>query len=443
MNALTDTDELLDTEVPYLGYAYSYPHKLAYRALSPAVPLRNAWRHQGQSALFLYLHVPFCEYRCGFCNLFTLANSEAGWTNQYLDQLQREANQVLQCLEQPSFARVAIGGGTPTFLSEPQLAKLLDTASKMLAGDAATVPASCEASPATLTAAKADLLRAWGVDRLSLGVQSFDDKEVGMLGRPQRAADVDQAIAVVRDARFPILNLDLIYGGAGQSEKAWLENVKRAVSYQPEEIYLYPLYVREFTGLARVAALASDDRLARYRSARDLLLEQGYQQVSMRMFQRAASHSQTGPAYCCQTDGMVGLGCGARSYTSELHYSTEFAVGKNGVRSILGDYLTRDASSFSEARHGYILGLEERQRRYVIQSLLQAAGLDLADYATTFGEQLWTQLGQLEQLLDRQWATVVEGQLRLTPAGMERSDVIGPWLYSDAVRRLMEESECH
>src|SRR5690606_10216074 len=157
--------------------------------------------------------------------------------------------------------------------------------------------------------------------------------------RPQRLSDVDRAIEIAHQHDFPVLNLDLIYGSVGQSLASWLATVDRAIGYAPEEIYLYPLYVRDLTGLGRTGHHANDDRLDHYRTGRDRLLEAGYEQISMRMFRRPLSQAPPNANYNCQSDGMVGIGCGARSYTRELHYSSEFAVGRTGVRSILNDYL--------------------------------------------------------------------------------------------------------
>jgi coproporphyrinogen III oxidase-like Fe-S oxidoreductase len=86
------------------------------------------------------------------------------------------------------------------------------------------------------------------------------------------------------------------------------------------------------------------------------------------------------PVYCCQADGMVGLGCGARSYTSALHYSSEYAVGMTGVQEIVAKYVRRDDQSFRSIDYGYRLNLDDRQRHFLIQSLLQAEGLSFSDY---------------------------------------------------------------
>src|SRR5690606_12869278 len=95
-------------KAPYFGYSYAYPHKSAYRPLDPPTPLDEAWRDEPTDSLFLYLHVPFCEYRCGFCNLFTLANAEAGWVTRYLRQLRVEASAMADLLPGAHYAQVAI-----------------------------------------------------------------------------------------------------------------------------------------------------------------------------------------------------------------------------------------------------------------------------------------------------------------------------------------------
>jgi oxygen-independent coproporphyrinogen-3 oxidase len=428
---------------PYQGYSYGYPHKSAYRALTPR-PLADVWRHEPQAALSLYLHVPFCEFRCGFCNLFTQSQPEEGVVVRYLAQLRRQAQQVRAALPDARFARAAIGGGTPTFLEAGELEELL-TIVRDLGADLVSIPSSVEASPATITAEKLRLLRAAGVTRLSLGVQTFDDREAGGLGRPQRARAVQAALDAIRSAGFPILNIDLIYGGEGQTTATWLASIEAALAWRPEELYLYPLYVRPLTGLGRLAHAWDDQRLEAYRAGRDRLLTAGYEQVSMRMF-RLPGAAAEGPVYCCQTDGMVGLGCGARSYTRQLHYAEAFAVSQSGVRAILGEYLARPAAAFGQAAYGIELDHEDQERRFVILSLLQSEGLELAAHTRRFGadagRDLFASLPELNLLIERGLAERTPGWLRLTARGVELSDVIGPGLASPRVRQLMDAFAC-
>lgn len=427
---------------PFVAYSYAYPHKTAYRPFETPIPLRDLWKIERRDSLFLYLHVPFCEYRCGFCNLFTQSNPTAGLPTLYLKTLRSEAAQVRDALGEASFARLAIGGGTPTFLDCGELEDLFSICVNVLGAHPRRIPVSVEASPATVDREKLQLLREFGTDRLSIGVQTFDDAESGQLGRPQRRAESERALAAIRDVGFPTLNIDLIYGGESQTIESWLRSLRSALSYRPEELYLYPLYVRSLTGLGKRRRDWVDFRLNAYREARQLLLSEGYSQVSFRMFRATHAPHCDGPVYCCQEDGMVGLGCGARSYATDVHYSSEYAVGQKGVRSILAAYVNRSAESFDLAHYGIRLPSDDRRRRYAIMSVLQSAGLSRADFAHRFGGDVFEFLPQLAELEPIGLAEVKPETIRLTAAGMERSDMIGPWLYSERVRRLMESYEC-
>src|SRR5690606_23094326 len=110
------------------------------------------------------------------------------------------------------------------------------------------------------------------------------------------------------------LNVDLIYGLPGQTAGSWLDSLRRALAGGADELYLYPLYVRPLTGLALSAREWDDQRLGLYRAGRDLLRGLGWEQVSLRMFRAPRPERGLGPVYCCQEDGMLGLGPGARSY---------------------------------------------------------------------------------------------------------------------------------
>lgn len=427
-----------ETRALYQGYAYAYPHKTAYRTLTPPVPLETLWADETREALFLYVHIPFCEMRCGFCNLFTTIHADQSLEDAYMDTLERQARRVRVAVGNVSIARLAIGGGTPTYLSVENLARLFTILASQYDINAC-VPTSIETSPQTSETPKLQLLKSRGVDRISMGVQSFVESEVHAVGRPQTTAEVCAALDRIRGVGFPTLNLDLIYGIPGQTHATWIESIRQALAWSPEELYLYPLYKRPLTGLDRMRPHDWDDeRVALYRAGRDYLLERGYTQVSMRMFRAAHAPTQDAPVYCCQEDGMIGLGCGARSYTRALHYSSEWAVTYGSVRAILADYIQRDTESFAVAAYGCPLNEEEQQRRYAIKSLLHEEGLSRLDYEARFGLPLGASLPELDDLVTHDLAMWDEAILRLTPAGLERSDAIGPWLYSDAVKESMQ-----
>jgi oxygen-independent coproporphyrinogen-3 oxidase len=426
------------SQSPYQGYSYAYPHKTAYRPLQPSAPLREVWSGERRTALFLYIHVPFCEMRCGFCNLFTQTRPRGSLPALYLDALARQALRVREALGDARFVRLAVGGGTPTYLDTEHLEALVKVATQTMGANPHAIPVSVETSPATATPEKLALLRARGVNRVSIGVQSFVEAEVTAVGRPQKTAEVEVALQRVRAAGFPTLNIDLIYGLPGQTLASWLTSVQETLRYRPEELYLYPLYVRPLTGLGRSHRTWDDERLTCYREARSLLLDRGYSQVSMRMFRASHAPDEEGPVYCCQEDGMVGLGCGARSYTRALHYSSEYAVRAPGIREIIADYVVRPDVDFDRANYGFRLDEAEQRRRYVIQSLLCAEGLREDSYARRFGTSARDDLPQLQELEALDLAARTPEGLRLTTTGLERSDTIGPWLYSPEVRSLME-----
>lgn len=435
---------------PYQSYSYSYPHKAAYRALAEPESLERLWAEQDRSALFAYIHIPFCAMRCGFCNLFAMARPEPALVDGYVAQLVSQMRVMDKVLGDRQFARFAMGGGTPTYLTPAQLTTVLGAARDILGIDLRTTPGGIEASPETVSARKMAVCRAMGIDRVSLGVQSFAASEMRALARPQQNDVVQRAIGHIRNAGFPTLNLDLIYGIAGQTVASLLASIDSALAFAPEELYLYPLYVRPHTGLGKVAqrkgatsfdpivlAQEGDSRLQLYEAARLHLRARGYEPVSMRMFRARHAPEQNGPSYCCQDDGMVGLGAGARSYTRRLHYSTDYAVGRVGTMDIIDHYVALDAAGFAEARRGFVLNVPEQQRRYAIQSLLTDPGLDRAAYAERFGSDCMRDLPQLHELGELGLLEEGDSVLRLNERGYAYADTIGPWLVSDAVSALM------
>ncbi|UUU28794.1 STM4012 family radical SAM protein [Streptomyces sp. CA-210063] len=435
---------------PYQQYVYAYPHKTAYRELPDHPLLSDLWAGESRQALSLYAHIPFCEVRCGFCNLFTRIGAPDGLTGRYLDALERQAVAVREALgdgEPVRFANAAFGGGTPTYLEAAELERLCDIAERHMGADLRAIPLSVEASPATATADRLAVLAERGTTRLSLGVQSFVEEEARAAVRPQRRSDVEAALSRIREAGIPVLNIDLIYGIDGQTAASWRLSLDAALAWRPEEIYLYPLYVRPLTGLGRNADPSIADRewdearLRRYREGRDHLLAHGYEQVSMRMFRRADAPPQGPDDYACQTDGMIGLGCGARSYTSKLHYSFDYAVAMREIRGIIDDYTATE--DFSRAVHGREVDEDEARRRHLLQSLLQAQGLPVAEYRRRFGSDPYADFPvELERLESRGWlAEAGAGLLKLSAEGLAHSDAIGPDFFSPSVRAAMTEYE--
>ncbi|MGV3771785.1 MAG: STM4012 family radical SAM protein [Verrucomicrobiales bacterium] len=423
----------------YDGYAYGYPHKTSYRQLEPPVPLKTAWANEDKSNLFLYTHLPFCEMRCGFCNLFTTAQPGSGLVEQTLAAIKRQSGRVAEAIKPLRIAQAAFGGGTPSFLSEGEIESLFKALEREWPIDWSSVPVSFEVSPGTITPNKLQSLKGLGVDRISMGVQSFVPEDLIAMKRPQPAGQLEAACDLIKRTGFAVFNIDLIYGAEGQDALRWKQSLERALEWLPEELYLYPLYIRKLTKLDRTGKKPGEHRRDLYRQARDILTAAGYRQISMRFFRRADIVRHTD--YCCQEDGMVGLGPGARSYTDSLHYSSEYAVGQTEVRGIISKFNALEEDHHAFAHYGTILDGHEMRLRYVIKSLLRAEGVNYMVYQERFGSELFSDVPQLQELLRLGLASDLKGTLLLTEDGFAWSDTIGPWLYSDAVTEKMDAFE--
>jgi oxygen-independent coproporphyrinogen-3 oxidase len=264
------------------------------------------------------------------------------------------------------------------------------------------------------------------------------------MGRTQRSIEVHRAIETIRSCKFPVLNIDLIYGQTSQTLESWMASIETAIQYMPEELFLYPLYVRPETGLGRKEkshAASSSFYRECYEMARMQLLAEGYHQFSMRSFKRfniQNDFSEQAVPYCCQQDGMLGLGCGARSYTQSLHYSSRFAVSKSGVAAIIDRWLEQNESDFQYATWGVRLPRDEQIRRFIIQSILNRDGLELSRLQELFGIETTGEFPELKMLIEKGLLTLQGDRLMLTPDGMGYSDSIGPFLYSEASRESLQ-----
>jgi len=430
----------------YQSYSYSYPHKTAYRFFEQPQKITDIWSQEKSDALFLYIHLPFCEMRCGFCNLFTLVRPEASLPDLYLDALEKQAKRVFDAIGDVNFARFAIGGGTPSYLTTQQLERLFTISEKSLYLDSKRTPMAIEISPDTIDPEKLSLFNQVDINRVSIGIQSFVDTECTALARKQSSKLVHEKLAMIRQHSNADLNVDLIYGIQGQTETSWLYSLEEAIKHQPEEFYLYPLYVREKTGLQIIKdkrnldVRENDDRMLRlYSLGRDFLLSNGYEQVSMRMFRTSTQADTDQPIYSCQNDGMLGLGAGARSYTQKVHYSSEYAVGRHGVKDVITHYLERTEEDFANANYGVQLSLDEQKRRFLMQSLLITEGLTITAYNDRFSTDCFDDFPELNELIELSLATQKDNQVQLTRKGMERADTIGPWLASSTMLNRMKE----
>lgn len=442
--------EILLKGDPYKSYLYSYPHKTAYGKFD-SLPIQSLWKDENKKSLFLYTHIPFCRSKCGYCNLLSICEKDDNFHDLYVNALERQAKDIKEALSPFAFSRFAIGGGTPTILGERNLERLFDIAQKILAVDTESVPISVETSPKEASYTKLKLIKDRKTDRISIGIQSFIQSEAAYINRAENYKSIYTALESIKKLEFPVLNVDLIYGIPGQTIKSWEYSLSETLKYKPEEIYIYPLYVRPLTGLdikSKTIGKHNDMRLQLYKTACSILKDSGYSQLSMRCFSLKRGFDKeinkvnvNLPEYSCQEDGMIGLGCGARSYTKSVHYSYEYGVSHSVVKGIIESYI--DTKSYKYADFGFVLNEEEQKRRFVLKSLLYKDGIDCYKYKELFNSHVMDDFNELTCLMELGYAKGHNLEhdktvLKLTEEGLALSDSIGPWLMSQKVRDRME-----
>jgi putative oxygen-independent coproporphyrinogen III oxidase len=263
----------------------------------------------------LYVHVPFCRGKCAYCDFYSI--TALSMTPAYLEALEAEA--TLYQDQFATFDSIYLGGGTPSLLPGEQLTALMACLRRHF-HFAPDTEVTLEANPDDLTPEKLALFRDLGVNRLSLGVQSFDDAELRFLGRRHTARQAEQALKLARAAGFKNLGLDLIYALPGQEEGAWLNNLKEALKFQPEHLSCYQLTLSPETPLGRRQAQGKLDLLGEEAERRLFLLtsrfleEQGYLHYEVSNFAREESLTCRHNLKYWQHAPYLGLGPAAHSY---------------------------------------------------------------------------------------------------------------------------------
>src|SRR5437588_3906355 len=208
-----------------------------------------------ETPLGLYLHIPFCRKRCKFCYFRVYTDKNADEVETYLSALHREIALYAhghEGLRNRQFEFVYFGGGTPSYLSNAQLERLIERINQHWTWSAAKeVTFECE--PGTLKESKLHTIKKIGVTRLSLGVEHFDDEVLSINGRAHKSPEIYRAYQWARDVGFPQINIDLIAGMLGETEEKWKYAVEKAIALDPDSVTIYQMEVPFNTGIAKDA----------------------------------------------------------------------------------------------------------------------------------------------------------------------------------------------
>ena len=379
----------------------------------------------------LYIHIPFCEKKCNYCDFNSIPyNGRVGVVDEYIDAVAKELEARKDTPPSPlirgekkngfAFKTVYIGGGTPTSLSNKQLDRLLNTV-----GAYCNTPLleeyTIEVNPGTLDEEKINILRQHKINRISLGVQSFHDRTLKLLGRIHSAEEAKHAFMLLREGSFKNINIDLIYGCPEQSLEEWREDLETVCALGPEHVSTYCLSYEEGTPLKKaldngtIKRLDEQDELRMYKLTRTLLKKNGYKHYEISNFARNGMMCRHNIVYW-RNEGYLGVGAGAFSYINRSRASNE----KNVQRYIEAVNSRGTAACFSER-----LLPEKRAGETLVMSLRMLSGITTEEFIKSTGfDLLLTYGGKIARLVKMGLLSFNGKRLRLTQKGLCVADSI-------------------
>lgn len=374
--------------------------------------------------LELYLHIPFCERKCAYCD-FLSAPADLPVRISYIKKLQEEIAYYGLEFEEYQVSSIFLGGGTPTLLEGYQLAAILETVKKYfrLVADAEI---TVECNPGTLTVGKAEKLVQAGFNRLSMGLQSADDRELQLLGRIHNFAQFLESYDLARKAGFENINVDLMSALPGQTLKSWQNTLQKVTALRPEHISAYSLIIEE--GTPFYERFAEDERIREegghprllpeeaierqmYELTQRFLHTKGYERYEISNYAKPGSECRHNCGYWTRKD-YLGLGLGASSLVGHQRFQNT---------SDLKEYLEQEYHHI----HTETLDKKSEMEEFMFLGLRLMTGISRQQFEKTFQVTLDSVYGEvLRKLKSEQLIEEVAGYVRLTEYGIDVSNYV-------------------
>ncbi len=360
------------------------------------------------------MHIPFCQVKCPYCDFYSLAKAEdsiEAYTRALLDEILYFAR-----LEgkQRRVETVFFGGGTPSYVPAGHIARILDALREHFDVDH-TAEITLEMNPGSCDTAKLGAYRRMGINRISLGIQSFHDDELKFLGRVHDAGQAHAAINAVRDAGFANFSMDFIFGLPGQSKARWDQTLTRALAYAPPHLSAYNLTYEEGTLLyqqkkaGQVKPLPDDLELDFFLHTAQKLGDAGLAQYEISNYARPGFEARHNLAYWNGKE-YLGFGAGAHSFFDGKRFSKQ--------RS-LSQYLANTSAEAVAIIADEDLSPERRFWEILAIGLRDLRGVPLAKLSAQWGVPAPDERsGKLAPWLDEGLLQIQEGHLRLTQRGL-------------------------
>lgn len=330
----------------------------------------------------LYIHIPFCESKCIYCDFYSMANNNH-LIDKYIDALLVEAAQRKNELNSETITTVYLGGGTPSLLSITQLSKLVNGLKKMF--DFSDVEEfTIEVNPDDVTADYIQQAKSLGINRVSMGVQSFSDEDLRFINRRHTAKQATDAIHIIKKAGIDNISIDLIYGIPGQNIEIWKNNVDTAISLLVQHISAYILMYEEGTrlsvmrSLGKITEVDDDVVAAMYDYLVAQLKSNGYIHYEISNFALPGFHSRHNSSYWNLTP-YLGLGVAAHSFDGTIRRYNPSNLKK--YLDALGEgKLFVEVENITQA---------EKYDEYVMLRLRTADGIDADELMHRFDEEYY------------------------------------------------------
>lgn len=365
----------------------------------------------------IYLHIPYCKHKCNYCNFYSLASAK--FREQLFPAMSREMELQRDYLECEPVDTIYVGGGTPSLLNIKELEYLFSGIYKyfQVTGDAEI---TLEANPDDLNIPKLRELKVAGVNRLSIGIQSFNENDLKFLERSHSADQARDCITMAQDAGFHNLSIDLIYGIPTLERKGWEWNLRKVTESGVPHISAYALTVEEKTPLSlhiqqgRLPGIDDEKQLEHFNILTAMLRKTGYEHYEISNFCKPGMYSKHNTSYW-QGKKYLGIGPSAHSFNSS---SRQWNIAN------LGLYIS-SLNNGEVLFEKEILTTAQRYNEYVMTSLRTMWGCDLDVIRTKFGAGFLAQASAAARQFLENGLLVQRAQiLRLTDSGLFHADGI-------------------
>lgn len=365
--------------------------------------------------LGLYIHIPFCKSKCFYCDFNSYSGKER-IQESYVDSLIDEMESRSSIIEKNKISTIYIGGGTPTYLNIHALEKLL-TYLKKYCGK--SVEYSCEANPGTLTGEKLIVLKENGVNRLSMGLQSWNDDLLHRLGRIHTVRNFVENYNSARAAGFKNINIDIMFSIQGQTLDDFENTLNNVIAINPEHISCYSLIIEEGTPFGEqyekgeLKEMDEDIDREMYYMAVEKLNDAGYMRYEISNFAREGYKCRHNIIYW-DTRHYLGIGAGAHSYLDGIRFSNEPVPEK---------YIKMVRDSGLPTVHEEKLTIDDMMGEFMFMGLRMTQGIEIDDFKRRFSLNIWDVYGnEIRKLEDDGLIKINAGRMFLTDRGIDVSN---------------------